>query len=646
VTVADRRAFLGVAAAAVAGVAVVGTVAGTTGLLSGHASAAADLAGVAEPQFTELMPFKDALRIPPTLRPKRTGVTEVDMVEARVRLHSQLPPSRLWTYGGHFPGPTIDVHRGQLVRIAWTNKLSGTTPVKAVWVRGEGPGPGKLPYNAPGAADGFARPEIDALTAWTTVHVHGGHQQASSDGAAEYGITPGNAQLGEYVNDQAAAHLFYHDHAMSVTALNVLSGLFGHYVIRDDEEDRLDLPRGRYEIPLAIGDVNFDLDAQGLLTGQLLGKRVIAGHRPAYPPGTIPASIPFFGPFTMVNGVVWPHLEVEARSYRFRVVNVSLARAYRLAVIDEETGNAVRGAMTLIGTDLGLLDKPLVIDQVLSLSCAERADVIIDFAAHPGRRLKLVNTDPAQPAGAAVPAANIPYPDVMEFRVGSADQPAPPIPAVLSGTFRRLSAADVPKEAVERFVLTSYDHSAVMPQLWEMQEVDPATSAGDGIVRVAMPSGVRTLRRVGVMFEDTTTFFAASDTWETWHFINVVSPPAPPINHPMHIHLINFQVIERRSIDPSGMDFGAGGTGKPITLGAPLAILPEESGWKDTVTVASNTLVTVAGRLARQTGKVMYHCHFLDHEDEGMMRPFVVLPAPVNRIHDLLMKMGSGPMAM
>jgi hypothetical protein len=193
-------------------------------------------------------------------------------------------------------------------------------------------------------------------------------------------------------------------------------------------------------------------------------------------------------------------------------------------------------------------------------------------------------------------------------------------------------------------VLTSYDQSAVMPQLWEMQEVDMATSAGDGIVRVAMPSGVRTLRRVGVMFEDTTTFFATPDTWETWHFINVVSPPAPPINHPMHIHLINFQVIERRSIDPSGMDFAAGGTSKPITLGAQLAVLPEESGWKDTITVASNTLVTVAGRLARQTGKVMYHCHFLDHEDEGMMRPFVVLPAPVNRIHALLMKMGSGPM--
>ena len=636
-TVADRRVFLGVAAAAVAGVAVVGA----TDLFSGHATAAKDLGGVDEPRFTELTPFKDALRIPPTLRPKRTGVTEVDMVEARIRLHSELPPTRLWTYGGHFPGPTIDVHRGQTARIAWTNKLTGPIPVKAVWVRGEGPGPGKLPYNKAGAQGGFARPEIDALTAWTTVHVHGGHQNAASDGATEYGIAPGNSQLSEYANDQAAAHLFYHDHAMSVTALNVLSGLFGHYVIRDDEEERLDLPRGRYEIPLAIGDVNFDTDAQGRLTGQLLGKRVLAGHRATFQPGTIPASIPFFGPFTMVNGVVWPYLSVEARRYRFRVVNVSLARAYRLAVVDEQTGEAVAGAMTLIGTDLGLLDKPRVIGETLSLSCAERADVVIDFSAYPGRRLKLVNTDVSQPAGMAVPAANIPYPEVMEFRVGPADQPTHPLPAMLSPSFRRLSAVDVPANAVERFVLTSYDKSGVMPQLWEMAEVDPATPAGDGIVRVAMPSGVRALRRVGVMFEDTTTFFAAADTWEKWHFINVVTPPGQPIGHPMHIHLINFQVIERFSIDPGGMDFAAGGTHRPITVAAPLGILPEESGWKDTVTVAANTLVTVAGLLARQTGKVMYHCHFLDHEDEGMMRPFVVMPAPVNRIHDMLMNMGS-----
>ncbi len=231
------------------------------------------------------------------------------MVEARIRLHSQLPPTRLWTYSGHFLGPTIDVHQGQLVRIAWTNKLTGTTPVKAVWVGARGPAPANCPTTS-------RAPQADSLGLRST-HLPPGRRcmcmaatsMAASDGATEYGVTPGNAQLGEYANDQAAAHLFYHDHAMSVTALNVMAGLFGHYLIRDDEEDRLDLPRGRYEIPLAIGDVNFDTDPRGRLTGQLLGKRVLAGGAPR--PGTIPRSVPFFGPFTMVNGVVWPTFRLK-----------------------------------------------------------------------------------------------------------------------------------------------------------------------------------------------------------------------------------------------------------------------------------------------------------------------------------------------
>src|SRR4029078_5582180 len=101
--------------------------------------------------------------------------------------------------------------------------------------------------------------------------------------------------------------------------------------------------------------------------------RVLAGGAPR--PGTIPRSLPFFGPFTMVNGVVWPHLEVEARRYPFRLLNTSPNRAYRLAVIDGRTGAPVRGAMTLIGTDLGLLDKPHPVPQALALSDARRGDV-------------------------------------------------------------------------------------------------------------------------------------------------------------------------------------------------------------------------------------------------------------------------------
>lgn len=105
---------------------------------------------------------------------------------------------------------------------------------------------------------------------------------------------------------------------------------------------------------------------------------------------------------------------------------------------------------------------------------------------------------------------------------------------------------------------------------------------------------------------------------------------------------MNFQVVDRRAVDASGLDFATARTTRPITLGAQAPVAPEESGWKDTITVNANTLVTVAGRLADQTGKAMYHCHLLDHEDEGMMRPFVVMPSPVHDIHRMLMDMGRG----
>ncbi|WP_329041623.1 multicopper oxidase domain-containing protein [Streptomyces sp. NBC_00178] len=186
--------------------------------------------------------------------------------------------------------------------------------------------------------------------------------------------------------------------------------------------------------------------------------------------------------------------------------------------------------------------------------------------------------------------------------------------------------------------MTAFDSTGGMPQLWEMQEVASDTPSGDGIVQIEMAGGTRTLRRTGAVFEDTTTFFAAAGTWEKWHFISA-GPADLPIYHPMHIHLMNFQVIERRAVDGSGLDVSAGRTRKPLTLGAQMPVAPEESGWKDTITVTANSLVTVAGRLADQTGKVMYHCHILSHEDEGMMRPFVIMPPAVHEIHAMSMGM-------
>lgn len=632
----DRRAFIIGAGATVAGVVAVGAVGLVTAPHPG-ASASAALDGVNTPQFAALTPFRDPLRMPIIVRPSPDSITEIAMVDAAIRLHSQLPPTRMWTYDGHFPGPTIETRKGQTVRIAWTNKLTGTCPVKAVWIPGDGPGPGRLPYNLAGSSGAFPRPEIASLTAWTAVHLHGGHQNAIHDGATEYGVTTGNSQLCEYPNE-VATHLFYHDHAMSVTAVNVISGLVGNYFVRDDDERRLDLPTGRYEIPLTIADVNFDTDAHGNLTGELLAKRVLAAKVSSPAPGSIPRSLPFYGPFTMVNGVVWPHLDVEAARYRFRLVNASPTRSYRLVVLDERTRQPVRGVMTLVGTDMGLLGEPHVIDEALTLAPAERADFVIDFAGYPGQQLTVVNTQQGAPPGRPVLDANIPHPEVIQFRVSQQARNTKPLPPVLSPSFRRLSSADVPVHATERFVLTGYDKTGAMPQLWEMQDVGTDDPGGGRIVQVALPDGVRNLRCVATKFEDTTTFFTTPGAWEKWTFVNVAGVHTS-ISHPMHIHLMNFQVIDRRSVDASGLDFRAAATRKPITVGDALPILPEESGWKDTVNVQPNSVVTVAGQFASATGKVVYHCHYLDHEDEGMMRPIVVMPAPVNEIHMMLMAM-------
>jgi len=657
----DRRTLLGLAGGAVAGAVLIGTTDVLGNKTEGAATdpvafidpaspadPAAPLAGgmdtltrgATAPRVAQLTPFQDQLRIPPTLKPWSNGVTRIRMIEKSIRLHSQLPPTPMWTFEGHYPGPTIEARSEQTVRIAWTNLLSGTSPVKAVWVAPQGPPPGVLPYNVPGSAGGLHRPEIAALTSWTTVHLHGGHQFAISDGQPDSGFTRGHAQLSEYPNDEAATHLFYHDHAMPITAINVEAGLLGNYIVRDAREDSLDLPRGQYEIPLTISDVNFDTDSKGLINGQLLSKRVLLGN---VTPGVLPVAVHFLGPFTMVNGVVWPYLNVEARAYRFRVLNASTGRDYALVVLDEATGKPVRGAMTVVGTDMGLLGKPVVVDEVLPMSSAERIDLVIDFAAFPGKKLTLVNTIPGVPPGTPVPPAALAFPNVMQFRVaGNAHAPYTP-PKTLAAGFKRLTPADVPKDAVERFVGIAFNAQG-MPLIMELQET-PGTAPGPGIVQIALPGGTRTFRSVASVFEDVTTFFSAANSWQKWTFISI-DPLSRPLTHPMHIHMLNFQLIERHAIDGSTFDFGKFGTTAPIAIKQSLPIGPGESGWKDTVAVPANTIVTVAGRLGAQTGRFMYHCHILDHEDGGMMRPHVIMPPAVLTVQNMTMAMnGMAPPA-
>lgn len=566
-------------------------------------------------QGARLEKFLDSLHIPPVIRiapGRRPAQLEITMRETWVRLHSQLPPTRVWAYDGSFPGPTIDVRRGRKLRVAWRNKITGSFPVIAVQVPFDPQAP------RPGRDGAEPLPDVAALPPWAVVHLHGARTNAGNDGWTENGVLPGEAQLSEYPNDQQAATLWYHDHAMAITALNVMAGLVGMYLIRDAEEDALRLPHGKHEIPLVICDRNLDTDSDGKLTGQLLDKLDINPNSPEL------KTFPFIGPFMLVNGVIWPHLDVAARWYRFRLVNASNSRVYQLQLRDEN-GSTVPGALRQIGSDGGLLPAPLALDEVI-LAPAERADVLIDFGAFKGRSLTLVNGDPA---GLPLePGTDIPNPDIMQFRVRSRPvRDSFTLPSMLSPSFVPLTHDTVPGHTHRWLVLTLLNEH---PEMWEMEELKapPAELPADGIVQVELADGtVKTLRRLSRTFRDAANFYVALDSWEQWSILNVSR-----VGHPIHLHLVQFRALSRDGYDVTGFDNTVGGTTTPVTRREALNVDANEQGWKDTIRVGGGELVTIAGQFAGGTGRFMYHCHILEHEDEGMMGTFIVMPKEVMKL--------------
>jgi len=567
---------------------------------------------------TSLTKFKDCLRVPPILHPHQTDdqrySLRIQMHPAQVQLHSELPPSEVWTYEGLLPGPTIEVSRGQRVQVEWVNAIPADQPYPITAVTAPDGS-----QNDPGRSGRPANQTVATLPPWTVVHLRGGRTAAVSDGWTENACLSGQFTTSDYANDQQATLLWYHDHAMGITRFNVYAGLAGLYIIRDAEEAALHLPAGPYEIPLLLQDRNLDRAPDGSLTGRLLHK-------------IEDSTMEFFGPFTLVNGTIWPHLPVEARQYRLRLLNGSNARIYRLVLLDE-SGSPVHEKIKQIGTDGGLLGQPVDIPRDgLLLAPAERADLIVDFRVLRGQRLTLVNTagapfdnSPAtQPPGTPDPENRLPHPEVMEFRVSSQPVDDPfVLPATLSSSYRRLEHDRLPLAHQHR-VVAMVEYPDGMLTFHELAEVpDGDAAAGEALMAIADEQGKTVqYRTIARQFEDTVNWFVAYGSTEVWNILNLTED-----THPFHVHLVQFQALSRDLYNKDGFDPATGGTTVPISFQAHGTLDANELGWKDTVRVNPGEMVSIAATFDGFTGRYMYHCHILEHEDHDMMRPFIVMPA-------------------
>jgi len=518
------------------------------------------------PQPPALPPFVDALPIPPVLRPGPpvAGAIPVLKLEQRQFLHAfhrDLSPTAVWGYDDLFPGPTIEVRSGEPLKVEWHNAL----PLKPLF-------PIENPQDLHGVCGHL--PPVR-----TAVHLHGALVSGehfldpfhNDDGYPDAWILPGQTQKALYPNRQEAACLWYHDHAVGLTARNNYGGLSGFYIIRDAYEDSLRLPKGPYEIPLMIQARFFRPDG-GL----------------DYPSQAAPDEV--YGDVTVVNGKIWPYLKVEARLYRFRVLNASNARSYALKLLAKDGGPGP--AFHQIGSDGGFLPAPVLLNDPqdpgaprLDLAPAERADILIDFSGCEGRSFTLNNNSQTD-----LPANEDPIPDVLRIEVGAAS-PAGPITSI-PRTLRPITRFDPQTIRLTRRIFFS--------------EPD-------------LPGAGQMMLLNGLHWEDPVVERPLLGSLELWELVNETS-----LMHPFHMHSAQFQVLNRQPINL--FLYEKLGAVLPTWKASPPAL--GEEGWKDTVKVPPGAVTRIIVRFGPYTGRYVYHCHILEHEDMDMMRPFEVVADP------------------
>jgi spore coat protein A len=490
------------------------------------------------------------------------------------QLHPALPTTPVWAYDdgsglagqvGSF-GMVIAAESGTPLTVTYRNELPRTYPS---W----------LPV------DTALTPLGNAVRSMT--HLHGGFVAADSDGSPA--VTPngfghGATQTVVYPNQRPqmpASLLWFHDHGLGTTRLNVLAGLAAAYVIRDEfdtgaETNPIGIPGEQYEVPLVIQDRSFNHDGTFRYPVSDIAGATWIGE--------------YFGDTMLVNGIVWPYLDVEPRMYRFRILNGCNARILALDIGGPDAWQ--------IGAEGGMFDVAVPVRRIV-LAPAERADLLIDFSRFRGQTLVLKNHRPHSPVSTPAPSLE----QVMQIRVGNtASRPGPrSIPARLLGGRR----ADLPAPTRTRFLT--------------LNEIDPDE-----------PTWFLNVN--GVHFGEDATEAPTVGTVEDWVFINLTAD-----THPMHLHLVTFQVVGRTPFaaaayeeayeGPNGVPGGIDPA--PFATGPMQPPEPEERGYKDTVKANPGYFTTIRARFDLPRGvhgpqHYVYHCHILEHEDNDMMRPFVV----------------------
>jgi spore coat protein A len=621
-------------------------------------------------------------------------------------------PTTVWGYGDKkfytWPGRTFQVKSNEPLEVKWENRLIDQfeNPLPYLITGKDNTGLGFGDYTGRSVVDtslhwayalhGYEGFDIATNGVPIVPHVHGGHTDFQFDGNPEFFFSPGWGVRGPqwvdkkylYDNSQPAGTVWYHDHALGITRLNVYAGMAGFYIIRDDDDtglfgNPLDLPAFPYEAAFAIQDKMFKDNGElfyPAFPGDPFYADFITGEGATLPNAQFPGGGPtglaeFFGDHMLVNGIIWPQMDVERRNYRLRFLNGCDSRF--LAAQFFEVGPGVTdftGAngplpFTVIGSDQGLASSPTEVDTLL-METGSRYDVIFDFkTVTPGNRVIMKNIGGDEPFGGGIlmPGDPRPFPEmnrIMAFDVVlPLDTAVPDVsPTIDYGPIVPASPTRTRKVALFE---GKDEYGRLQPLLGT---AGPATDyQGNPINWPATPvySSVGLVGQMegSIAWHSPTTENPALDSTEEWEIWNVTGDA-----HPVHLHLVHFEILGRQEImwdsatndedrvlDPDGITapqpIGDGTylvsqttvqhnsvAGDPATYGkgfrivnltyGPVVQQPDgyvENAPKDMVTALPDQITRIKATFDKP-GRYVWHCHILSHEDHEMMRVMHVGP--------------------